>query len=110
MNIALLNIQITLQKNNVSVDDIGNHKSEWTDYYSCNATISGESGTEGFDAGNTVDHTDICFTVRFCNSTKIVSTKEYRVVFHDEIYDIISIDHMNYKKKSLKYKCRKVRP
>lgn len=34
MDITLLNVKITVQKNTVTVDNIGNHKNEWTDYYS----------------------------------------------------------------------------
>ena len=42
MDIALLNRKVTVQKNTVVVDDIGNHVSKWDDFYSCYATISGE--------------------------------------------------------------------
>ena len=31
------------------------------------------------------------------------------LVFHGELYNITSVDHMNYKKKSLKIRCQKVR-
>ena len=43
MNIALLNERIRIEKNSVEVDNIGNHKIVWSPYYSCYATISGES-------------------------------------------------------------------
>ena len=33
----------------------------------------------------------------------------YPVVFGGGIYDILDIDHMNYKKKCIKFKCRKAR-
>lgn len=46
MEVALLNVRITFQKNEVVTDAIGNHKNRWTDYYSCHATVSGESGSE----------------------------------------------------------------
>ncbi len=36
MDIALLNVRITVQKNEVVVDEIGNHKNTWTDWYSKN--------------------------------------------------------------------------
>ena len=41
MDVALLNVKITFQKNAVEVDAIGNHKNGWTDYYTCYATVSG---------------------------------------------------------------------
>ena len=34
MEVSLLNVKITFQKNAVEVDGIGNHKNTWTDYYS----------------------------------------------------------------------------
>lgn len=46
MNIALLNVKITIQENEVLVDKIGNHKSVWKDFYQCYATVSGEGGSE----------------------------------------------------------------
>lgn len=55
MDVALLNVKITFQKNSVEVDAIGNHKNGWTDYYTCHATVSGESGNEKHTAGTTVE-------------------------------------------------------
>ena len=66
MDVALLNQRIVFQKNAVITDSIGNHKNSWIDYYSCAATIGGESGKETSVAGTTVENTDITFTVRFC--------------------------------------------
>lgn len=109
MDIALLNVSITIQKNEVIVDAIGNHKNEWTDYYSCYATVSGEGGKEDTAAGTTVDDSDISFTVRYCRTVSKINNTEFRVLFDGEIYNILAIDHMNFKKKSIKVKCQKVR-
>ncbi len=32
MNVALLDVRISVQKNTVVVDAIGNHKNEWSDW------------------------------------------------------------------------------
>lgn len=109
MDIALLNVKITFQKNVVVTDDIGNHKSSWELYYCCHATVGGESGTEQVAAGTTVENTDISFSVRYCAAADTVTTTGYRIVFRDEIYNILSIDHMNFKHKSIKFRCQKVR-
>ncbi len=114
MNISLLNEKIMIQKNMVDVDVIGNHVDKWEDYFSCHATIAGSSaggkdGSEKRDAGQTLDVTDLSFTVRFCIMTACVNIKEYRIIFRDEIYDITGIDYMNFKKRALKFKCRKAR-
>lgn len=109
MDIALLNVQVTFQKNEVVVDDIGNHINQWSDYYCCHATVSGEGGTETAVAGITVDDSDLSFTVRYCQKTSLVDATGYRIVFREELYNILAIDHMNYKRKSIKFKCQKVR-
>lgn len=51
MDIALLNIKIIFQKNEVVTNRIGNHKNEWKEFYSCFATVSGEGGIEKNVAG-----------------------------------------------------------
>lgn len=43
MNIALLNTRITIQQQTTTVDTIGNHINTWQDYYTCAATVSGET-------------------------------------------------------------------
>lgn len=54
MQIALLNVRITFQKNQVVSDEIGNRRNVWEDYYTCYATVSGEGGNEKVLAGLTV--------------------------------------------------------
>ena len=44
MEISLLNVKVTFQKNSVVADDIGNRRNVWEDYYTCHATVSGEGG------------------------------------------------------------------
>ena len=46
MEIDLLNVKVTFQKNSVVSDSIGNRKNVWEDYYTCHATVSGEGGQE----------------------------------------------------------------
>ena len=110
MNIALLNERIVIQKNEVTVDDIGNHTNTWADYYSCHATVSGSSeSAQETVAGQTVDESLLLFTVRFSVKVANVNMTGFRVIFHDEVYDIVGIDPMNFKKKCMKLKCRKKR-
>ncbi len=109
MDVVLLNVKIVFQKNEVVVDAIGNHRNTWVDYYACHATVSGEGGSEKAVAGLIVEDSDLSFTVRYCRNAAEITTDGYRVVFGDALYNIVSIDHMNYKKKALKFKCEKVR-
>ena len=109
MNIPLLNKVITIQKQTTVTDAIGNHTNTWTDYYSCHATVSNETNSEDETAGVTVDNTNTDFTIRFCALSSVITVTEYRVVMDGELFDILSVDHMNFKRKSIKLRCRKVR-
>ena len=71
--------------------------------------LGGEGGTEKAVAGTTVEDADISFTVRFCRTAEAVSSSGFRIVFREELYDILAVDHLNYKKRALKFRCRKVR-
>ena len=109
MEIDLLNVKVTFQKNSVVSDSIGNRKNVWEDYYTCHATVSGEGGQEKAAAGLTVAESDLAFTVRFCKRAAEVTADGFRILFQGEIYNIVAVDHMNYKKKALKFRCEKAR-
>lgn len=109
MKVALLNEKILIQRTVVTSDAIGNRKNSWEDYFSCFVTISGENGNEQLEAGQNLDRVNISFAVRWCVALSDIDSTGYRIVFHGDIYNILAVDHMNYKKKSLKFKCQKVR-
>ena len=109
MKIELLNVRIFISKNDVVVDAIGNHKNTWSDYYTCYATVSAEAGKEQTDAGLIVDNSKIDFTIRWCEKAAGITSTGFRVSFNGELYDIIAVDHRNYKRKSIKLWCQKTR-
>ena len=74
MDITLLNVKITVEKNEVTVDEIGNRRNAWREYYSCFATVGGEGGRETSVAGITVDDSDISFSIRYCKAAKMTET------------------------------------
>ena len=109
MNIALLNTRVTFQKQEAVIDDIGNHVNSWADHFTCAATISGEGGSETYQAAETNEKSDISVTVRWCKTTAEIKSSGYRVLFDGEIYDILSVDHFSYKKDAVKFRCIKVK-
>ena len=109
MNIELLNVRIFIQKNEVISDAIGNRKNAWKDYYTCYATVSAEAGKESTDAGLVVDDSKIDFTLRYCKKAAALTSTGYRVQFGSELYDILAVDHMNFKRKCTKLSCQKAR-
>lgn len=112
LNVSLMNEKVTFQKNTVITDSIGNHKNDWEDFYTCHATIGGEgmaSSKEKEAAGTIVEDVSMTVTIRYCRKASEISSTTHRIVFRDEIYGITNVDHMNFKKKCLKFSCRKVR-
>lgn len=104
--IEKLNEKITIQKNAVVTDKYGNHKTAWTDYFSCHAYANTYIKDET-DGAVTSDERTITFEVRFCSELKDITSTGYRVMFHDEAYDIESVDMMNWQRKMIHLKCRK---
>ena len=109
MKVGLLNTRITIQKNAVITDKIGNHKNSWVYYFSCYATIGSESGSEVNRTAETLENNNLSVTVRYCSETAKVEPTTHRILLGDDIYNITAVDHMNYKRKSLKFWCQKVR-
>ena len=112
MKVALLNERVTFFKNTVVTDEVGNHTNEWDEYFSCYATIGGEglaSSKEEEVAGTTVEDVAMTVTVRYCAKMAVITSTGFRILFKGDFYDIVNVDHMNFKKKCLKFSCRKVR-
>ncbi|MCD8382787.1 MAG: phage head closure protein [Clostridiales bacterium] len=111
MKISLLNERLTIQKNSVVIDSVGNHKNEWTDYFSCYtyAAASGYQQKEQQAAGITVLDDGLVFTVRYCSELSDLDSTHYRVLFQGEPYNITAVDRMNYQHKTLKITCEKER-
>ncbi len=110
MNFSRLNVRISILKNEITVDEIGNRKSKWSDYFSCWASVSNEGNQKSETAGLIIDHQTADFTVRCCNKVKAVNNLEYKIKFKDELYEILSVDHYGYKGEMIKIRCQKERP
>ena len=109
MKIALMNARIEIQKNATITDRYGNHKDLWEPYLFCYATMSGETPKEDTEAGLVIDDSRADFTIRWFAASSVITSTGYRVVFRDEIYDILGVNHMNCKNKAIKLLCRKER-
>ena len=106
-----MNEKVIFQKCSVVKDGIANHRNEWTEDSCCFATIGGEglaSSREAETAGTVVEDVGMTVTVRYCKKTAGIRSVTHRILFRDQVYDIVSVDHLNYKKKCLKFTCRKV--
>lgn len=104
--IERMNEQITIQRQTVMVDEYANHKRDWIDYFTCWAYASTFAKDEQPDV-MTTDQRGITFEVRFCSELENLTSDQFRIIFHDEIYDIQSVDMMNWQRKIIKIKCQK---
>ncbi len=109
MEIALLNQRITIQQESSKSDDVGNHNNEWSDFYNCAATISGESGSVSQADGQFLAPSDISFTIRSCKRAACVAPLSHRVLFKGNAYEITAVDHQSYKGEWIKLICKKER-
>ena len=103
MHIEGLRGRIRIQKNETVTDRYGNHKSAWTDYFSCWATASTQTGQEGEEAAHTKEEDCLDFTVRYCTETAAVTAKQYRILLGERIYNIVHVDDMGFKHNSRKF-------
>ena len=103
MNISGLRVRITIQKNETETDKWNNHKSEWTNYFTCWATPSTQTGVEGEEAAHTVEEDRLDFTVRWSSETAAVTAKGFRILLGDRIYNIVHVDDMGFRKNSRKF-------
>ena len=103
MHIEGLRVRIRIQKNETVTDRYGNHKSAWTDDFSCWATASTQTGQEGEEAAHTKEEDRIDFTVRYCTETAAVTSKQYRILLGERIYNIVHVDDMGFKHNSRKF-------
>ena len=109
MDIAALNVRITFQQNETVVDRYKNHVNEWTDYFTCYATASMTGGGEAEAAGTTNVSEVIDFTTRYCSELSAVSADHYRILLDGQVYNILSVNPMGFKRNSLKFHCEKER-
>ena len=106
VDIAMLNERITFQKNTASVDRFGNHTNSWDDRFSCFCHVDTwqkeESGNEVIE-----DRVSITFECRYCPELEDITSTGYRIMFRGHAYNIISVDLMNYDKRTIRFKAEK---
>lgn len=105
MNIAAMRVRVTFQKNTVIVDKYGNHKTGWSDYFSCWATVGTSSGSESSDVVINPEES-LDFTCRYCSELADVESTKYRIIAEGHTYNITYVNPMGYKHNSLKFNCK----
>jgi SPP1 family predicted phage head-tail adaptor len=108
MDIGSMNRRITIQKHTTAVDAIGNHTSEWSDFHSCFSYVNLSSGREYGSAPDTVSEDTLVFTVRWCRKLSGINSKEYRIVYGGQDYDITIVDDVQFRHEKLKLTAKRV--
>jgi SPP1 family predicted phage head-tail adaptor len=108
MNITSLNQNIIFQKLSAVADTLGNRTNHFEDYYSCHALVSG-SGNETEAAGQTSPKETTDFTVRWCKALNTVTSDGFRILSDGKIYNILYVDLMGGRRRTLKFHCERTR-
>ena len=95
---------VTIQKYDSGFDDVGNPVGDWNDYKKAYAYVNGLSGTEYWEAANTHQENTVEFVFRWKPFFDLMNTKQYRILFNGEIYNINLIDNIQFRNKTVKIK------
>ena len=104
--IARKNERITFQRNETYSDKYKNRLQRWTDYFTCSAYANTYTAQENGDKV-TSEERSVSFETRWCPELAVVTSTGFRILFHEETYNILSVDPMNYQKESIRFMCRK---
>ena len=101
-----LNERLTIEKSKAYTDKAGNHRNTWEEYLTC---FTYAFTYEAQESGDEVrqENRSVVFTVRWCRETAAVTSTGYRIRFRGDVFNILSVDPMNYQKKEIRLHCRK---
>lgn len=91
MEIGKLNQRITILEQSTKIDNIGNHKAQWEELFSCWAAVVVKASSENAETGVTKELQSMEFTIRQTPQTISLSTSAHRIQFRGVIYNIDSI-------------------
>lgn len=97
------------QINEVVTDAIGNHTNTWGDYWSCAAYANLASGKEYGAAGQTLGSDTLVFEVRWCERLRDLDSTKYRILFGGSIYNIVTVDDVQFRHEKLKLTAQRER-
>ena len=95
--IEKLNERIMIEKSTVVTDKVGNHRNTWEEYFTCFAYASTYQAQEE-EGEVTAEQKSVV--------TRGLTSTGFRIRFREQLYNIESVDPMNFQKKTLKIHCR----
>lgn len=109
MDISKLRSRITIQQAVVQKDAIGNHTNAWVDFWSCTAYANLASGKEYGAAGQTLGSDTLVFEVRWCERLRDLDSTKFRILFGGSIYNIVTVDDVQFRHEKLKLTAQRER-
>ena len=109
MDISKLRSHITIQQAVVQTDAIGNHSNAWEDFWSCAAYANLASGKEYGAAGQTLGSDTLVFEIRWCERLRDLDSTNYRILFGGNIYNIVTVDDVQFRHEKLKLTAQRER-
>lgn len=94
-DIGRLDRRITIQKQSVGFDSIGNQKTVLTDFHNCWAAVSGVSGREYWEAREQHEENTLSFKIRYCRKLADIDKINYFIRYNGKVYDITDINNLN---------------
>ncbi|MBQ9399518.1 MAG: head-tail adaptor protein, partial [Bacteroidales bacterium] len=83
-------MRITFQQNAVYSDKYKNRLQQWTDYFTCSAYASTYAAQEDGDEVIS-EEKSVTFECRWCPELDVVTSTGFRVLFHGDHYNILSV-------------------
>ena len=90
MEIGKLNQRITILEYSTKIDNIGNHKAQWDESFSCWAAVSVKNSAENSDNGTTKEVQTLQFMIRQNTMTMGISATANRISFRGEVFENIA--------------------
>lgn len=102
MNAGALKNLIIFQKGYVKEDDLAVKKTDWIDFKKDYAYVNNLSGKEYWAAAVVHQENTVDFIFRYKPYFEKMNSKQFRIVFKGEIYNIVSIDNKRFENKTVK--------
>lgn len=108
MDIGSMRQRITLQEHRTVVDGIGNHTSEWVDCHSCFAYVNLASSSENGTQPAVRSEDILTFIIRWCRKLESLNSKEYRISFAGNFYNITCVVDVQFGHRKLKLTAKRI--
>lgn len=103
MNAGAYREPITIEKaNGFTTDDVGNRVTDWQEHFRGYAYMNNLSGTECWEAAQTQAENTVMFILRYHPKLSVVKARDFRLLHRGNIYDISSVDNVQYKNETVK--------